>query len=131
VGLLTSSCLCEYHTASGDLDCEAPARIMREGRKDRTVVIGDGRSRLSVRTVSGDLTIRPASSSVAEEPAAAQDSTESDAPAESETDLDPERTAPMATPPTAKVRDLLERLARGEVSVDEVAGKLDETRRHF
>ena len=131
VGLLTSSCLCEYHTASGDLDCEAPARIMREGRKDRTVVIGDGRSRLSVRTVSGDLTIRPASSSVAEEPAAAQDSTESDAAAESETDLDPERTAPMATPPTAKVRDLLERLARGEVSVDEVAGKLDETRRHF
>ena len=55
VGMLTSSCICEYHTASGDLEVEAPARIMREGRKDRTVVIGDGRSRLSVRTVSGDL----------------------------------------------------------------------------
>jgi hypothetical protein len=36
----------------------------------------------------------------------------------------------MAAPPTAKVRDLLERLARGEVSVDEVASKLDETRRN-
>ena len=128
VGLLTSSCICEFHTASGDLECEAPARIMREGRKDRTVVIGDGRSRLSVRTVSGDLTIRPASSSVAEEPATAQ------GPAGSEpeqTDQDPERTAPMAPPPTAKVRDLLERLSRGEVSVDEVAAKLDESRRDY
>jgi hypothetical protein len=125
VGMLTSSCVCEFHTASGDLECDAPARIMREGRKDRTVIIGDGRSRLSVRTVSGDLTIKPASSSVAEEPAAAESE------AEAEADQDPERTAPMASPPTAKVRDLLERLARGEVSVDEVAAKLDETRRDF
>jgi hypothetical protein len=131
VGLLTSSCVCEYHTASGDLDCEAPARIMREGRKDRTVIIGDGRSRVFVRTVSGDLTIKPASSSVHEEPAAAQESTESDAETASETDGDPERTAPMAPPPTANVRDLLERLARGEVSVDDVAARLDETRKDF
>ncbi|HYU83096.1 MAG TPA: DUF4097 family beta strand repeat-containing protein [Candidatus Polarisedimenticolia bacterium] len=129
VGMLTSSCICEYHTASGDLEVEAPARIMREGRKDRTVVIGDGRSRLSVRTVSGDLAIRPASSSVAEEPAAAQESTDSGA--ETDADGDPERTAPMAPPATAQVRDLLQRLARGEVSVDEVAAKLDETRKDF
>jgi DUF4097 and DUF4098 domain-containing protein YvlB len=127
VGLLTSSCICEYHTASGDLEVEAHARIMREGRKDRTVIIGDGRSRLLVKTVSGDLTIKAASSSVAEEPVAAQESMESEA--ETEADQDPERTAPMARPATAKVRDLLERLARGEVSVDEVATKLDETRR--
>ena len=129
VGLITSSCVCEFHTASGDLDCEVPARVMREGRKDRTVVIGDGRSRLSVRTVSGDLSIRPASSSVAEDPGATQDSTEPEADAEYESDHDPERTAPMAPPQTAKVRDLLERLAKGEVSVDDVAAKLDETRR--
>jgi DUF4097 and DUF4098 domain-containing protein YvlB len=129
VGLLASTCVCDYHTASGDLECEVPARIMREGRKDRTVVIGDGRSRLSVRTVSGDLTIRPASSSVREEPAAAQEPTEAEDQAESDADRDPERTAPMAPPATAKVRDLLERLARGEVSVDEVAARLDETRR--
>jgi hypothetical protein len=136
VGLMSLSCVCDYHTASGDLECEAPARIMREGRKDRTVIIGDGRSHLTVKTVSGDLTIRSASSTVAEEPAAPQDSTESDTMAETETvetetDQDPERTAPMAPPATAKVRDLLERLARGEVSVDEVAAKLDETRRDF
>jgi DUF4097 and DUF4098 domain-containing protein YvlB len=128
VGLLSSSCVCEYHTASGDLECETPARIMREGRKDRTVIIGDGRSRLSVKTVSGDLTIKPASSSVREEPVAAQDSTDSDAEAESENDADPERTGPMA-PAATRVRDLLERLARGEVTVDDVAAKLDETRR--
>jgi DUF4097 and DUF4098 domain-containing protein YvlB len=131
VGLLSSSCVCDYHTASGDLECEAPARIVREGRKDRTVIIGDGRSHLTVKTVSGDLTIRTASSSVADEPAAAPDSTESETKAETETDQDPERTAPMAPPATAKVRDLLERLARGEVSVDDVAAKLDETRKDF
>jgi hypothetical protein len=129
VGLLTSSCFCEYHTASGDLEVEAHARIMREGRKDRTVIIGDGQSRLLVKTVSGDLTIKTASSSVAEEPLAARESEESEA--ETEADQDPERTAPMTPPQTAKVRDLLERLARGEVSVDDVATKLDETRRDF
>ena len=129
VGLLSSSCVCDYHTASGDLECDEPARIIREGRKDRTIIIGDGRSHLSVKTVSGDLTIKPASSSVREEPAAAQDSSEADVESESEDDRDPERTAPMAPPKTAKVRDLLERLAKGEVSVDEVAAKLDESRR--
>jgi hypothetical protein len=129
VGMLTSSCVCEYHTASGDLECEAPARIMREGRKDRTVILGDGGSRLSVRTVSGDLTIRPASSAVREESTASTDSTEATTGVESESDRDPERTAPMAPPTTTAVRDLLERLARGEVSVDDVAAKLDETRR--
>lgn len=131
VGLLTASCVCDYHTASGDLECEEPARIIREGRKDRTIIIGEGRSHLTVKTVSGDLTIRPASSSVREEPAAAQESPEREADMESERDddRDPERTAPMAQPATAKVRDLLERLAKGEVSVDEVAAKLDETRR--
>ncbi|MEK6208090.1 MAG: DUF4097 family beta strand repeat-containing protein [Chloroflexota bacterium] len=129
VGMLMPSCVCEYHTASGDLECEAPARIMREGRKDRTVILGDGQSRLFVRTVSGDLAIRPASSSVREEPAAAEDSTDPNVETESESDRDPERTAPMAPPTTTQVRDLLERLARGEVSVDDVAAKLDETRK--
>jgi DUF4097 and DUF4098 domain-containing protein YvlB len=131
VGLLTSSCICEYHTASGDLEVEAHARIMREGRKDRTVIIGDGQSRLLVKTVSGDLTIKTASSSVAEEPVAAHESMDSEAETETEAGQDPEQTAPMAPPATAKVRDLLQRLARGEVSVDEVAAKLDETRKDF
>jgi Putative adhesin len=129
VGLLSSSCVCDYHTASGDLECEEPARIIREGRKDRTIIIGDGRSHLTVKTVSGDLTIKPASSSVREEPAAGRDSSDADVEPESEEDRDPERTAPMAPPTTTKIRDLLERLAKGEVSVDEVAAKLDETRK--
>src|SRR5207253_10691754 len=94
VGLLSSSCYCDYHTASGDLECDEPARIIREGRKDRTIIIGDGRSHLSVKTVSGDLTIKAASSSVREEPAAAQDASEPEAEAQSESDRDPERTAP-------------------------------------
>src|SRR5205814_9353893 len=124
VGLLSSSCVCDYHTASGDLECDEPARIIREGRKDRTIIIGDGRSHLIVKTVSGDLTIKPASSSVREEPAAAHESSEAEVESGSEEDRDPERTAPMSPPKTAKVRDLLERLAKGEVSVDEVAAKL-------
>jgi DUF4097 and DUF4098 domain-containing protein YvlB len=133
VGLLTASCVCDYHTASGDLECEEPARIIREGRKDRTIIIGEGRGHLLVKTVSGDLTIKAASSSVQEEPVAARGSAEaeSDVESESDADRDPERTAPMAPPATARVRDLLERLAKGEVSVDEVAAKLDETRRDF
>jgi hypothetical protein len=133
VGLLSASCVCDYHTASGDLECEEPARIIREGRKDRTIIIGEGRGHLLVKTVSGDLTIKAASSSVQEEPVAARGSAEaeSDVESESDADRDPERTAPMAPPATAKVRDLLERLAKGEVSVDEVAAKLDETRRDF
>jgi hypothetical protein len=133
VGLLTSSCVCDYHTASGDLECEEPARIIREGRKDRTIIIGEGRGHLLVKTVSGDLTIKAASSSVQEEPIAARDSAkaETDVESESDADRDPERTAPMAPPATAKVRDLLERLAKGEVSVDEVAARLDEKRRDF
>lgn len=133
IGLLTSSCVCEYHTASGDLEAEVTARIVREGRKDRTIVIGEGRSRVNVRTVSGDFTIRSAASSVREEPAGAGQARTADAEpgSASDSDGDPERTAPMTPQATAKVRDLLERLARGEVSVDEVASRLDETRRDF
>src|SRR5437660_3531861 len=128
VGLIGSSCTCDFHPASGDLECDAPARIIREGRKDRTVVLGDGRGRLHVKTVSGDLTIKEASSSVAAEPAASveRESTAESEPAAAE---DLERTVPMAPPVTARVRDLLERVARGELGVDEAAAKLDETRR--
>ena len=124
IGLISVSCTCDYHTASGDLECEAPARIIREGRKDRMVIVGEGAGRLNVKTVSGDLTIKPASSSLAEEPSAAGANGES----ESDREANGERTTPMPPPASARVRDLLERLARGEVTVDEAAAKLDETR---
>ncbi|OLC11650.1 MAG: hypothetical protein AUH44_02025 [Chloroflexi bacterium 13_1_40CM_68_15] len=128
IGLIAASCTCDYHTASGDLECDEPARIIREGRKDRMVIIGEGAGRLHVKTVSGDLTIKPASSSLAEEPTAARASAARDSEAESQTEADPERTTPMTPPASARVRDLLDRLARGEVTVDEAAAKLDEAR---
>ena len=128
IGLIAASCTCDYHTASGDLECDEPARIIREGRKDRMVIIGEGAGRLHVKTVSGDLTIKPASSSLAEEPMAARASAARDSEAESQTEANPERTTPMTPPASARVRDLLERLARGEVTVDEAAAKLDEAR---
>ena len=128
IGLIAASCTCDYHTASGDLECDEPARIIREGRKDRMVIIGEGAGRLHVKTVSGDLTIKPASSSLAEEPTAARASAARDSEAESQTEADPERTTPMTPPASARVRDLLERLARGDVTVDEAAAKLDEAR---
>ena len=117
LGLIGTSCTCDFRTASGDLECETPARIIREGRKDRTIVIGEGRGQLHVKTVSGDLTIRAASAAVAEEPVAAG------AP-----QPDVEATAPMPPPVRPVVRDLLERVARGEVTVDEAAARLDQTR---
>src|SRR5256712_1625827 len=128
IGLIAASCTCDYHTASGDLECDAPARIIREGRKDRMVIIGEGAGRLHVKTVSGDLTIKPASSSLAEEPAAARTSADGESESDTQTEADPERTTPMTPPASARVRDLLERLARGEVTVDEAAAKLDESR---
>jgi hypothetical protein len=125
IGLIGSSCLCDFHTASGDLECEPPANIIREGRKDRKVIIGDGRGRVLVKTVSGDLTIKRTSSDVTEEPLATPSAEREPEPEAEEV----ERTAPMAPPVTVMVRDLLERVARGEVSVDEAAARLDETRR--
>jgi len=124
LGLLGSSCLCDYRTASGDLECDVSARIMREGRKDRTIVVGDGRGRIHVKTVSGDLTLKSASSAVVAEAPTAQH--EHDVEREHERDV--EATEPMTPPKTAFVRELLERVARGEVGVDEAAAKLDENR---
>jgi hypothetical protein len=129
VGLLSESCLCEFRTASGDLVCELPARIIREGRKDRRLIIGDGRGRLYVKTVSGDLKIKTASSSVEAEEAPTAEAPVAAAPEATEDYGDPERTVLMGAPAGAGVRDLLERLARGEVSVDEAAAKLDESRK--
>ena len=97
---------------------------MREGRKDRTIVVGDGRGRIHVKTVSGDLTLKSASSAVVAEAPTAQH--EHDVEREHERDV--EATEPMTPPKTAFVRELLERVARGEVGVDEAAAKLDENR---
>lgn len=114
----------EYRTASGDVECELPARIARRGgRKEYSVVIGAGHGHVTVRTVSGDLTVRGTSMST---PADAQP----DAPIAEEVSTDDvERTQPMDVSSREAVRSVLERLARGELGVDDAAAALDAARR--
>lgn len=107
----------DFHTTSGDAEIDGPARIEKEGRRDRRIVLGTGSGRLRVRTVSGDLCCRcpeeqgprPTSSSAAEEPISAA------APAAAPSRSDP-------------AREVLARVARGELSVDEAAAALDAAR---
>lgn len=104
----------EFQTLSGDVTVDTPdAKVEKRGRREWRVTVGAGGARLKVKTVSGDLSIRrsgqarPATDEApAEEPAAAAAS-------------------PAATRGSTEVLDLLHRLARGEVSVDEAANALD------
>jgi hypothetical protein len=114
----------EYRTASGDVECELPARIVRHGRKEYGVVIGGGHGHVGVKTVSGDLTVRGTSASTPDE---AQ--TEEFAPDEAARAADVERTQPMDMSSREEVRSVLERLARGELDVDDAAAALDAARR--
>ena len=113
----------EYRTASGDIECELPARIVRRGRKEYGVVIGGGHGHVGVKTVSGDLTVRGTSASTPDEA-----ETEEFAPAEAG-GADVERTQPMDVSSREEVRSVLERLARGELGVDDAAAALDKARR--
>lgn len=107
-----------YKTLSGSLESELEASITRESRRDRRVLIGDGACRLEVKTVSGDLTVRAASSEA--EPAGAAD-------AESTEPLEP-RVAPTEPDAAPSIRDVLDRVARGELGVDEATAALDAAR---
>ncbi len=113
----------EYRTASGDVECELPARIVRHGRKEYSVVIGGGHGHVGVKTVSGDLTVRGTSASTPDD-AQAEERTPQDAPT-----ADVERTQPMDMSSREEVRSVLERLARGELGVDDAAAALDAARR--
>lgn len=103
----------EFRTLSGDVDVDAVgARVDKESRRQWHVTFGEGGPRLWVKTVSGGLSVRRSGEAV---PSA-------------------EPTAPPAPPsPEAPagpdVRDLLERVARGEMTVDEASAALDEARR--
>jgi len=124
LALVSPNATVEFRTNSGDLECDAgPARIVREGRKDRIVVLGDGRARISVKTVSGDVSITASSAATRMEA-----TTESTEPMTESAAGDPERTAPMPPPVSAAVRDVLERLARGELTVEDAAAELDAAR---
>ena len=113
----------DYRTASGDVECQLPARIVRRGRKEYSVVLGSGQARIGVKTVSGDLTVQGTS-------AVAPDDTEAEgsAPAEAAAG-DVEQTRPMDMSAREEVRSVLERLARGELGVDDAAAALDDAHR--
>ena len=113
----------EYRTASGDVECDLPARIVRHGRKEYSVVIGGGHGHVGVKTVSGDLTVRGTS-------AATPEDAQSEEPAPEDVPTgNVERTQPMDLSSREEVRSVLERLARGELGVDDAAAALDAARR--
>ena len=58
----------DFRTLSGELDCACEARVAREGRRDRLVLVGGGEARVHVKTVSGDLRIAGSAASVPEAP---------------------------------------------------------------
>ena len=119
----------EFHTTSGDLECDAPAQVIKRGRKEFTVTTGAGRGHNVVKTVSGDLNVATGSFPVPGEPSGEEPRPWS-APPEPPRAEDVEKTIPLEPQqPRPEVRDLLERLAKGEVGVDEVAAALDEARR--
>ena len=113
----------EYRTASGDIECELPGRIVRRGRKEYSVVIGGGHGHVGVKTVSGDLTVRGTTAATPDEA-----ETEEFAPDEARA-ADVEQTQPMDMSSREEVRSVLERLARGELGVDDAAAALDAARR--
>ena len=112
----------DYRTASGDIECELAARIVRRGRKEYSVVVGAGNGHVGVKTVSGDLTVRGTN-------AAAPDDGQADETPEETPTADVEKTQPMDASSREEVRSVLERLARGELGVDDAAAALDAARR--
>ena len=130
----------EFRTASGDLECEIPAKVTRGSRKEYDVTLGAGRGHAVVKTVSGDLTINatqidvPGVPSTEEPPARATEWAE---PAEPAMDAyppePPEPPMPPQPPMDQKARDeikgVLEKLAKGELGVDDAAAALDAARK--
>lgn len=104
----------DYKTVSGDALVEVVARIEKEGRRDRRIVVGGGGPSFRVKTVSGDLKLRRTQEGAVED----------------ETPLAPAPgpAAPEAARPAVAARDILDRLARGEMGVDAAAAALDAAR---
>lgn len=117
-----------FKSMSGDLDSEIGGDVEWIGRRDKHIVIGAAETKVTVKTMSGDLELRASGGTVPETSPLA----EADQPD------DVQRTEPMEpvpptpptppTPPRADVRELLERVARGELDVDAAAAALDATR---
>ncbi len=128
--------LVDFRTASGDLECDTPARVNRQSRKEYTVALGDARGHVVVKTVSGDLTIHGTVIDVPGEPTTEQPSaarfdvgTGYEGEAEPEGDSEVERTEPMDVAANEQIRGVLEKLAKGELGVDDAAAALDAARK--
>ncbi|HEU5287598.1 MAG TPA: DUF4097 family beta strand repeat-containing protein [Candidatus Limnocylindria bacterium] len=123
----------EFRTASGDIESELPGRVTRQGRKEYSVALGDGRGHALVKTVSGDLRIDGSTVDVPGEPSTEEPRGAGRAPvvpeAADEAEADVEKTEPMETGPSEQVRSVLERLAKGELNVDDAAAAIDAARR--
>jgi DUF4097 and DUF4098 domain-containing protein YvlB len=118
-----------FSSMSGDLDSELEGEVSVTGRRDKHVMIGAAETKVTVKTMSGDLEIRASGG-------AAPEATETSAMAAESVD-DVERTEPMPSvppaPPSAPrssvdVRELLDRVAKGELDVDAAAAALDAQR---
>src|SRR2546423_5799020 len=117
-----------FSSMSGDLDSELEGEGSVTGRRDKHVMIGAAETQVSVKTMSGDLEIRASGGAA---PEATATSTMAAEPTE-----DVERTEPMEPPsqpsapprPSVDVRDLLDRVAKGEIDIDAAAAALDARR---
>lgn len=111
-----------FSSMSGDLDSDMSGEINVTGRRDKHVVIGAAETKVTVKTMSGDLEIH-ASGGTAPEPSAT---------AQADPPEDVERTEPLEpqrpSAPEVDVRDLLDRVAKGELDVDAAAAALDARR---
>src|SRR5262249_54482148 len=135
LSLVSPDLLVEFGTASGDLECDIPSQVNRQDRKRYSVGLGNARGHVHVKTVSGDLTIRASNIDVpgeasTEEPRPRADVPQSyDSDDEVEAPADAERTEPMDPEAQLRVKSVLERLAKGEINVDEAAAALDSARK--
>lgn len=130
----------EVKTISGDVDCRHPDRREGDGRK-QPLVIGDGAARLAVRSMSGDVEVRPGTSGPSDDDGAegvraprfafpplpplprrppAPSFAAREAPTASSA-ASPVEPTPAASPATLAV---LEALARGDIDVAEAERRL-------
>src|SRR5438477_6081739 len=118
-----------FSSMSGDLASELEGEVSVTGRRDKHVMIGAAETKVTVKTMSGDLEIRASEG-------AAPEATETSAMAAEPVD-DVERTEPMPSVPpvppspprsSVDVRELVDRVAKGELDVDAAAAALDAQR---
>jgi hypothetical protein len=111
-----------FSTMTGDLENDMDGQINVSGRRDKHIVIGAAESKVTIKTMSGDLELHASGGTSPTATATA----EADEPDEVERTLPMEPVRPAA--PEVDVRALLDRVARGELDVDAAAAELDARR---